>query len=113
MGHPSPNHQWDVHRLSLFLLTPQWPRGTSISLKVLHHPLLLHNQDGWAKAWVEVEVRAHKPRLQGPRGMPTLLHIRLSLLISQLFKVHFYSLTYGQEFCLILVHLILLLLHHV
>ena len=113
MGHPSPSHQWDVHRLSLFLLTLPWARGTSISLRVMHRPLLLHNQIGWARAWVEVEARAHKMGLQGPRDVSTLLHIRLSLQISRSFKVHFYSFAYGQKCCLILVHLIPLLLHHV
>ena len=44
MGHPSPSHQWDVRRLSLFLLTLPWARGTSINPKALHRPLLLHNQ---------------------------------------------------------------------
>ena len=44
MGHPSPGQQWDVHKLSLFLPTPPWAKGTSISLKVLHMPLLLHKQ---------------------------------------------------------------------
>ena len=113
MRHLSPNHQWDVHRLSLFLLTPLWAKGTSINLRVLHKPLILHNHAEWAKAWVEVKVRAHKPGLQGPKGMSTPSHLRLSLQISRLFRVHFYYLAYGQEYCLILVHLILLLLHHV
>ena len=27
MGHHSPNHQWDMHRRSLLLLTPAWARG--------------------------------------------------------------------------------------
>ena len=54
MGHPSPSHQWDVHRLGLFLFTPPWARGTSISPKALQKPLPLHNQVGWARAWVEV-----------------------------------------------------------
>ena len=81
MGHPSPNHQWDVHNLGLFLLTPPWVRGTSI--RALHRPLPLHNQVGWTKAWIEVEVeaeaRAHKPGLQGPRGMSTPSHLRMCL----------------------------------
>ena len=74
-------------------------------------PLLLHNQAGWAKAWVrvEVEAKAQKQGLHGPRGLSTASNLKLSLHI----RVHFYSLTYGQEYCLILVHLIPLLLHHV
>ena len=63
MGHPSPNHQWDVRILDLFLLTLPWAKGTNISLKVLQRSLLFHNQVGWAKAWVEVEARAHRPGL--------------------------------------------------
>ena len=43
MGYPSPSHQWDVHRLGLFLLTPPWAKGTSISPRALHKPLPLHN----------------------------------------------------------------------
>ena len=113
MGHPSPSHQWDMHRLGLFLLTQPWARGTSISPKVLHKNLLLHKQVGWAKAWVEVRTKAHKPGLQGPRGVSTPLHLRLSLQISELFRVLFYSFAYGQECCLILVHLIHSLMHHV
>ena len=58
--YPSPRNQWDVRRLNLFLLTLPWARGTSISLRVLHKPLLLHNQAGWARSWVKVEARAHK-----------------------------------------------------
>ena len=63
MGHPNPSHQWDVHRLGLFLLTPPWARGTSISPKELSRPLPLHDQARRARAWVEVEDRAHKPGL--------------------------------------------------
>ena len=64
MGHPSTSHQWDVHRLNLFLPTPPWANGASISSKALHRPLLLHDQARWARVWVGVEVeaeaRAHK-----------------------------------------------------
>ena len=112
MGHHSPNYRWDVHKHRLFLLIPVWAKGTGISLRVLHKHLLCHRQAKEARAWVEVEGRAHKPRLQGPRGVSTLLHLRLSLQISRLFRVLLYSLVYGQEYCLILVHLILLLMHH-
>ena len=50
---------------SLFLLTPPWARGTSISPRALHKPLLLHYKARWVRVWVQVEVeaRAHKPRL--------------------------------------------------
>ena len=94
-------------------LPPPWAKRASISPKALHIPLLLHNQARWAKAWVEVEARAHKPRLQGPKGVSMPSHLRSSLRTSRSFKVHFYSLPYGQEYCLIMVHLIPLLLHHV
>ena len=56
--------------------------------------------------------RAHRPGLQGPRGVSTPSHLKMSLQISQLFRVHFYSFAYGQEYCLILVHRIHSLLHH-
>ena len=113
MGHLSPSHQWDVHRRSLFLLTPPWARRDSINHKALHKGLLLRSQARWARAGVEVEAKAHKPGRQGPRGMSSPLHLMLSLQISWLFRVLFYSLVYGQEYYLILVHLILLLLHPV
>ena len=113
MGHLSPNHQWDVHRHSLFLLTPPWAKRDSISHRALYRALLLYSQARWARAGVEVEGKAHKPGLQGPRGVFTPLHRRLRLQISRLFRVCFYSCSYRQEYCLILVHLIPLLLHHV
>ena len=113
MGNLSPSHQWDVHKLSLFLPTPPWARGASISPNAMHRPILLHNQARWAKVWGEVEDRAHKLGLQGLRGVCKPLHLRLSFQISWLFRVHFYYLSYGQEYCLILVHLIHSLLHHV
>ena len=47
MGHHSPNHQWDMHRRNLFLLTSAWARGTSISPKVLHMHLLVYRQATW------------------------------------------------------------------
>ena len=36
VGHHSPNHQWDMHKRSLFLLTPPWAKGTGVGPKVLH-----------------------------------------------------------------------------
>ena len=99
MGHPNHNHQWDVPKLGLFLLTPPWAKGIGISRRALRRPLLLHDQARWARAWVEVEAvaRAHKPGLQGPRGVPMPSHLRLSLKISRLFKVHLYYLSYGKS----------------
>ena len=63
MGHLSPSHKWDIHRHCLFLLTPPWARGDSIDPMVPHKPLLLYNQVGRARAWVEVGDRAHKTEL--------------------------------------------------
>ena len=87
MGHPCPSHQWDIHKLSLFLLTPLWARGIVIIPKVLHKHLLLRRQATWVGEWVEVKGRAHRPRLQGPRGVSTSLHFKLSLQINWLFRV--------------------------
>ena len=40
MGHHNPNHQWDMRRRGLFLLTSSWAKGTGISPRVLHKHLL-------------------------------------------------------------------------
>ena len=79
MGHPSPSHKLDVHRLGLFLLTLPRARGTNISPRALHRPLLLHDQARQDNAWVEVEDRALKPGLQRPRGVSTPSHLRMRL----------------------------------
>ena len=84
---------------------------TSISPRVLQKRHILYRQAKEARVWVEVEYRAHGPRLQGPRGVFTPSHHKLSQLISRLYRVCFYYLAYGQKYCLILVHSILLL-HH-
>ena len=94
------------------LLSP-WAKGNSINPKALHRPLPLYDQARRAKAWVEVEDKAHKLGLQGPRGVFMSSHLRLRLQISRLFRVHFCSFAYGQEYYLILMHLIHSLLHHV
>ena len=62
----------------MFLLTPIQARGTGTSLKALHKYLLHHRQAKEAKVWVKVGDRAHRPGLQGPKGVSTLLHHRLS-----------------------------------
>ena len=113
MGHPSPSHQWDMHKRSLFLPTLIWAKGISIIPKVLHKHLLLRKHAKWVGAWVEVEGRAHRPGLRGPKGVSTPLHLRPSLQISRSFRVHFYSFSYRKEYFLISVHLIHSLLHHV
>ena len=66
-----PNHQWDMHRRSLFLLTLAWTRGTGINPRVLNKHLLFSRRATWARAWIGVEVRTSRPRLQGPRGVST------------------------------------------
>ena len=68
MGHHSPNHQWDMHRRSLFPPTLPWAWEDSISAKVLHKHLLFGIQATRARAWVEVEVedKAHRSGPQGP-----------------------------------------------
>ena len=35
-GHHSPNHQWDMCKHSLFLLTLAWAKGIGVSPRVLH-----------------------------------------------------------------------------
>ena len=92
MGHHSPNHQWDMHRRSLFLLTPPWAREDNISPRVLHKHLLFRNtlqgpgktisilfcrHATRARVWVEIEDKAHRLGLRRPRGMSTPLHHRL------------------------------------
>ena len=41
MGHHSPNHQWDSHRCSSFLLTPAWAKGTGVNPRVVHKHSLI------------------------------------------------------------------------
>ena len=95
MGHLSPSHRWDLHRRSMFLLTPVRARGTSISPRVLHKCLMLHRQATLARVWVEVEDRACRQGHQGPRGVSTQLYHRLTQRINQLYKVCFYYFAYG------------------
>ena len=71
MGHHSLSHQWDMHRCILFHLTLAWARGIGTSPRVLHKHLLFRRRAMWARSWVEVEDRALKPGLQGPRGKST------------------------------------------
>ena len=72
MGHHSPNHQWDRHGHSLFILTPSWAREIGISPKVLHKHLLFHDRATWARAWVGVKDRTSRHELQGPKDVSTL-----------------------------------------
>ena len=91
MGHHSPSHQWGMHRRNLFFPTMPWAKKNIISPKVSHKHLLFRKQTTWARAWVKVEVedRAQRLGLQGPKGVSTPLHLELSLQISQLVRVHF------------------------
>ena len=75
LGRRSSSHRWDKRGLSLFLLTLVWVRGTSFSCRVLHKHL---RQYRWARVWVEVKYKAHKPRLRGTRGVSTPLYHRLN-----------------------------------
>ena len=77
MGHHSPSHQWDMHRHSLFLTTLSWAKEDNTSPRMLHKHLLSRKQATRVRAWVEVDDKAHKPGLQGPRGVSTLVHHRL------------------------------------
>ena len=102
------NHQWDRCGHSLFPLTLVRAKGTSISPKVLYRSFLLHRE---VRVWAEAKDKAHRPRLQGSRGMSMPSHHRLSQLINRLYRVRFCSLAFGLRYCLIMVHRILLWLH--
>ena len=73
--------------------------------------LTFHRQAREARVWVEAEDEAHRQGHQGSRGVSTLSHRKLSQQISQLCRVHFYDLAYGQECYLIQVRRIYSLLH--
>ena len=91
MGHLGPNYQWNIRRHSLSLPIPARARETNISPRVPHKHRLFHKQARKARAWVEVGYKAHRPGLQGPKGVFTPLHLKLSLQISRIYKVCFYS----------------------
>ena len=93
MEHHNPNHQWDMCGRSFFLLTLTWAPGTSISPTVLHKHLLLRKRATWARAWVWVEARTFRPVLRRPRSVSTSWYYRLSLQISLMHRVRFYSRT--------------------
>ena len=46
-------------------------KGTSFKCRVLRKCLLSHRQVRKARVWVEVEVRGHRPTLQGTMGVFT------------------------------------------
>ena len=74
----------------MFLLALVRARATSISLRVRHRHLLCHRHAREAREWVEVEDKAHRLELQGPKGVSTQLYHRLNQRIIQLYRVCFY-----------------------
>ena len=79
LRHNNPNYRWNMHRRSLFLLTPAQAKGNHINPKVRHRHRLSHIQVREAKARVEVRYRAHKPGLWGSKGVSMPLYHRLSV----------------------------------
>ena len=71
----------------------------------------MHRQVREARLGAEAEDEAHRQGRQGFRGVSTPSHCRLSQQISQLYRVRFCYLAYGQEYYLILVLCIHLSLH--
>ena len=95
----------------MFLHSTVQARGASLSFRELHGHLPFQRQAREAIVWVEAEDEAHRQGHQGSRGVSTPSHRMLSQQISQLYRVRFCYLAYGQECYLILVHHILALLH--
>ena len=75
--------------------------------------MFLHNtvQARGARVWVEAEDEAQRQGHQGSRGVSAPSHCRPSQQISQLYRVRFCYLAYGQECYLILVRCIHSLLY--
>ena len=107
----SPSQRWDRRGYSIFLHSPIQARGASISFRELHGHLPLHRQAREARLLAEAEDEVHWQGHQGFRGVSTPSHHRLSQRISQLYRVRFCYLAYGQECYLILVLRIHSLLH--
>ena len=87
----------------MFLHSVVQAREVSLSFRELHGHLTFHRQAREARVWVEAEDEAHRQGHQGSRGVSTPSHRRLSQQISQLYRVRFCYLSYGQECYLILV----------
>ena len=98
-------------RIQYILPHPSTGQRANISFRELHGHLLLHRQARGARLWVEAEDKAHRQGRQGFRGGSTPSHHRLSQQISQLYRVCFCYLAYGQECYLIMVFRIHLSLH--
>ena len=105
------SHQWNRRGHSLFLHPLVWVRGTSMGPRVLCEHLTPHRQARGVRAWVEVEDRAHRLGHQGFRDVSTPSRHRLSQQISQLYRVCFCYLAYGQGYYLTRVHRIHSSLH--
>ena len=95
----------------MFLHNTVHVRGATLSFRELHGHLTFHRQAREARVWVEAEDEAQRQGHQRFRGVSTPSHCRLSQRISQLYRVRFCYLAYGQEGYLILVLRIHSLLH--
>ena len=87
----------------MFLHSAVQAREASLSFRELHGHLTFHRQAREARVWVEVEDEAYRQGHQGSRGVSTPSRCRLIQQISQLYRVRFCYLAYGQECYLILV----------
>ena len=95
----------------MFLHSAVHAREASLSFRELHGHLTFRRQAREARVWVEAEDKAHRQGHQGSRGVSMPSPRRLSQQISQLYRVRFCYLAYGQECYLILVLRIHSLLH--
>ena len=95
----------------MFLYSLVQIRGASFSFRELHGHLPFHRQVREAMLGAEAEDEVHRKVRQEFRGVSTPSHSRLSQQISQLYRVRFFYLAYGQECYLILVLHIHSLLH--
>ena len=95
----------------MFLHSAVQAREASLSFRELHENLTFHRQAREVGVWVEAEDEAHRQGHQGSRGVSTPSHHKLNQQISQLYRVRFCYLAYGQECYLILVRRIHSLLH--
>ena len=95
----------------MFLYSLVQIRGANFIFRELHGHLPFHRQVREAMLGAEAEDEAHRQGRQEFRGVSTPSHSRLSQQISQLYKVRFCYLAYGQECFLILVLRIHSLLH--
>ena len=105
MGQLSPSHQWDVHRLDFSSLPHHGPRESVLVLGHCtgpYHFTIRPNEPGHGRGLGQ----GSQDGTSGTKGLSTLSHPRMRLQTNRLVKVNFCSFTYGQEYYLILVHLI-------